>query len=278
MKKLALLSAIAISGFMINTANAQIGVRVGIGFAPQRAIYATYPAAVQTPVNEDGDDYYYLPDLGVYYNVTDQYYVYFDGNEWITAEYLPGAYRDYDWRNARRFEVRANRPYMHDDVYRSRYEGVRFEGWAHRDGDHFDGGYANRGDRDGYRDFDRDHYRYTQPAPYNRDNDHRFDGDRRAFSQPVQERRDHRGFDNRDQGFNRQPVQQNRDNNHGFDNRGQGFDNYQNDRNRGNDNRGQGADNRQNDRNRGNDNRGVDAHYGQNDHQNGDANRRMAKF
>lgn len=261
MKKLALLSAIAISGFMINTADAQIGIRASIGFAPQRAIYATYPAAVQSPVNSDGDDYYYLPDLGVYYNLTDQDYVYFDGNEWVTAEYLPGQYRDYDWRNARRFEVRAYRPYMHDDVYRSRYEGNRFEGWARaNDNDHYHGGYANRGDRDGDH-FDRDRNRYNQPVQYNRGGDDHSDRNRGAFNQPVQQRRDkNQGFDNRGQGFNRQPAQQNRNNNQGFDNRGQGSDNHQNDRNRGNDNKG------------------GDAHYGQNNRQNGNADHRMAKF
>ncbi|MDR3693656.1 hypothetical protein [Mucilaginibacter sp.] len=249
MKKLALLSAIAISGFMINTANAQIGIHVGIGFAPQRAIYATYPPTVQSPDYGDGDDYYYLPDLGVYYNVTDQDYVYFDGNEWVTAEYLPGAYRDYDWSNARRYEVRAYRPYMHDDVYRSRYEGNRFEGWAQRDGDHFEGGYANRGNGDGYRNFDRDHNRYNQPVQYNRAGDGHFDRNQSAYNQPVQQRRDNnQGFDNRAQGFNRQPVQQNRDNNQGFNNRGRWTDNHQNDRSRGNDNRGGDARYGQNNR------------------------------
>ena len=259
MKKLALLSAIAISGFMINTAEAQIGIRVGIGFAPQRAIYATYPAAVQAPVNGDGDDYYYLPDLGVYYNVTDQCYVYFDGSAWVSAEYLPGAYHDYDWRNVRRFEVRAERPYMNDDFYRSKFEGSRFAGWArHNDNDHFNNGYANRGDN---RNFDRDHNRYSQPVQYNRGNDQHFDTNRGAYNQPVQQRPDNnQGFNNRGQGLNRQPVQQNRDNNHGFDNRSQG-----NDKN-------------QNDRNRGNDNKGGNARYGQNNSKNGEAGHKMAKF
>ena len=262
MKKLVLLSAIAISGFMINTADAQIGIRASIGYAPQRAIYATYPAAVQAPVNDDGDDYYYLPDLGVYYNVTDQDYVYFDGYEWITAEYLPGQYHDYDWRNARRFEVRAERPYMNDDFYRSKYEGTRFTGWARaNDNDHYNGGYANRGDRDGNRNFDNNQNRYNQPVQYNRDNDQHFVANRGAYSQPVQQRRDNnRGFDNRGQGFNRQPAQQNRNNNQGFNNKGQGSDNHQNDRSHENDNRG------------------GNAQYGQNSHQNGNDSRRVSKF
>ena len=36
MKKLAILSAIALSGLFVNTANAQIRVSLGFGFAPAR--------------------------------------------------------------------------------------------------------------------------------------------------------------------------------------------------------------------------------------------------
>ncbi|HWZ02248.1 MAG TPA: hypothetical protein VNX40_01485 [Mucilaginibacter sp.] len=250
MKKLVLLSAIAISGFMINTANAQIGIRVGIGYAPQRAIYATNTVAVEAPVNDDGDDYYYLPDLGVYYNVTDQDYVYFDGYEWVTTEYLPGQYHDYDWRNARRFEVRAERPYMNDDFYRSKYEGNRFEGWARaNDNDRNNGGYAYNGDRDGNRNFNNGQNRYNQPAQYNRG----------AYSQPVQYNKGNDQHFEANRGAYNQPAQQRRDNNQGF-------------------NRGQASDNHQNDRNRGNDNRGGDARYSQNNRQNGNGDHRMSKF
>jgi len=255
MKKLFLLSAIAVSGLIYSSADAQIRVGLGIGFAPQRAIYATYQAPAYAG---DGDEYYYLPDLGVYYNVTDRCYVYFDGSEWISVASLPGQYSDYDWTTARRFEINAFRPYLHDDVYYSRYNGHRFEGWG-RPNNYDRDGYANRGYRNADRDFDRDHDRYNQPAQYNRNNDHSFDRNRGAFNQPVQDRRDNNeGFDNRGQSFNRQPIQQNRDNNQGFDNRGRGNDNRQKDQNRGQDNKG-----------------GNDRFAKNND---GPANHRMAKF
>src|SRR5260370_36789703 len=127
MKKLFIISAIAISGLSFNAANAQ--VRLGLGIGPARVVYTTQPVE-QAPVY-DADDYYYLPDVDAYYDVVDQCYIYFDGTEWISAAYLPGAYRDYDWRSARRFEVREYRPYLRADFYRSRNNGRQFSEWGH---------------------------------------------------------------------------------------------------------------------------------------------------
>ncbi|WP_259069669.1 hypothetical protein HDF24_16160 [Mucilaginibacter sp. X4EP1] len=159
MKKLIILSAITMSGLFYNTANAQIRVHLGFGFGPRRVIYTTAPVVVeQAPVYEqsapvynenaqvydnNNDDYYYLPDVGAYYDVTAQCYYYNDGANWVSAAYLPGEYRSYDWRNARRFEVRASRPYLHDDFYRSRFNGRETNAFANNNynrnrDEHFD--------------------------------------------------------------------------------------------------------------------------------------------
>lgn len=146
MKKLFIISAIAAGGLMFNTANAQVGIHVGLNLGAVHLAYTSAPAVVeQYPVyNEDADDYYYLPDVDAYYDVADQCYVYFDGNEWIPAAYLPGAYHNYDWRSARYVEVRGRRPFMRDDFYRSRYHGEAMA-W-NRERDH-DGGYYRHDDR-----------------------------------------------------------------------------------------------------------------------------------
>ena len=127
MKKLIIISAIALSGLVYNTADAQVGIRVGFHFGPRR-VYAAPVAVEQVPVyNNNDDDYYYLPDVDAYYSVNEQCYYYFDGDSWISAAYLPGEYRDYDWRSARRFEVREACPYLRDDVYSTRYNGSCLE-------------------------------------------------------------------------------------------------------------------------------------------------------
>ena len=165
MKKLILISAIAMSGLLVNTADAQIRFHFGFRFAP-RPVYVTAP--VQTVYSQPAvynDDYYYLPDVGAYYNVNEQCYYYNDGNAWVSAAYLPGAYRNYDWRNARRFEVRASRPYMNDDFYRNRYNGATFN--SHQDDRDRDRGYANS-----YRDDRRNDDRRFDERGDNRNHDH----------------------------------------------------------------------------------------------------------
>jgi len=226
MKKLLVLSAIAFGGLLYNTANAQIRVGVNLGLRAQPVIY-NQPAVPATPAYGDGDDdYYYLPDLGVYYDVTDQCYFYFDGSEWISSAYLPGQYANYDWRNARRFEVRAFRPYLHDDFYRGRYNGNRFENWD-RGHYRYDGGYA---DRDGDRRFDRD--RRDEYRPYNRDNDHRFEAGRDNYNRPQPQYRDNGGrFENRGQEFRGRDAQRNAYRGEGFSNQRNGQNWGQNGRN-----------------------------------------------
>jgi hypothetical protein len=166
MKKLVLLSAIAISGLFYNTADAQIRIHLGINLFPHHvyvrpAVVNVQPAPVvyadgsQADYNSD-DDYYYLPDVNAYYNVAQQCYYYNDGDNWISCAYLPGEYRNYDWRNARRFEVRASRPYLHNDLYMNRYRGVNYQ-WGHRD-NHFQDGYADHFNGGGFRKGDDQHF------------------------------------------------------------------------------------------------------------------------
>ena len=236
MKKLFIISAIAMGGLVYSSANAQI--RIGLRLGPVRvAAYSQPPVIVEdrpayvqeTRVyNNDGDNYYYLPDVDAYYNVTDRCYVYYNGYSWISAACLPGEYRDYDWRTARRFEVRAPRPYMHADFYRSRYSGHAFYGWAHRENYHrYDGGFANH-DRVGYDQRfdrgheDRDNHGFNRGRdPYNESGDNRSRG---GYAQPN---RDHDGYrsnnDNRGQGGYSQSDQNNQgQGGYNLPNRGQG--------------------------------------------------------
>ncbi len=191
MKKLAIISAIAMSGLFYNAANAQLGIHIGIRLFPHR-IFVPRPVVVvqpqepvyQEPVvsddsNNDDCDYYYLPDVGAYYSVNDQCYYYQDGDNWVSAAYLPGIYHDFDWRYARRFEIRQSRPYMHNDFYRNRYQG--FDRDIARNHDDFRMGFD---------------YRHNSNA-YN--NDHRFDN-RGGYGQHF----DNRGQDNAGQYRNNQ--------------------------------------------------------------------------
>src|SRR3569833_2468298 len=132
MKKLAIISAIAVSSLFYNAANAQFGLHIGVRLFPHR-VFVPRPVVVvqpqvpvyQEPVVSDSDDcdFYYLPDVGAYYSVNEQCYYYLDGDNWIATAYLPGVYHDFDWRYARRFEIRESRPYLRNSFFRDRYQG-----------------------------------------------------------------------------------------------------------------------------------------------------------
>jgi hypothetical protein len=133
MRKLILLSAIAAGAMFSTKANAQIGVSLGVhfggGYAPSGHVVVTSPPPVvyTEPVVYDDyadDNYYYLPDVDAYYDVTGNVYYYNDGRRWVSAAYLPG-HRDYNWRTARRYEIRANRPYLNHSYYSSRFNTNR---------------------------------------------------------------------------------------------------------------------------------------------------------
>ena len=207
MKKLFILSAIALSGLAYNTAGAQIGFHVGFRFHAPRVIIAAPPVVVQ-PVayvqpadsyyqdqapayDTTADDYYYLPDVDAYYDVTDQCYFYFDGNTWISAAYLPGAYQNFDWRTARRFEVRSARPYLNDNFYRSRYNGHQVAEFARNNyNNHANAGYANQGFRDNAQNtYNRGPERPAQPVQFNRGNANR----------PAPQNNNGQRYDNRSQ-------------------------------------------------------------------------------
>ena len=163
MKKLIVLSAIATSSLLYaDKATAQVSIHFGINI-PVHHVYVPAPRPVvveQTPVYDDDDenipasynddDYYYLPEVEAYYCVPRHCYYYNNGSNWVTAAYLPGAYRDYNWRTAVRYEVRSSRPYLRHDFYRARWGGYAGDrgNWGHRFDRRFNGGgyaYSNRG-------------------------------------------------------------------------------------------------------------------------------------
>jgi len=221
MKKLALISAIAFSGLLYNTADAQFGIHVGIHLFPHRVIYAPGPVVVnQAAVDQDAtanlygnnDDFYYLPDVGAYYSVTEQLYYYFDGQEWIAAAYLPGVYRDYDWRYARRFEIREARPYLHNDFYRNRYQGFDCD-LAHNH-DHFRAGLNYQGQRDAY----NAPQHFDNRGAYDQHFDNRGGNDQRFVDKGQFDNRNQGGFyrkEDNNRGGQQFDQNRNKDNNDG---------------------------------------------------------------
>jgi hypothetical protein len=110
MKKLLLLAAIGITALLASPAKAQVSLSVNIGSQPDWG-----------PSGYNHVDYYYLPEIESYYYGPTRKFIYFSGNHWVHADYLPGRYRSYDLRRGRKIVMNSERPYLQNRNYRSEY-------------------------------------------------------------------------------------------------------------------------------------------------------------
>ena len=113
MKKIILISAIILSAVCYK-AEAQVSVNINIGSQP-----------VWGPVGYDYVNYYYLPDLGVYYDVPRGLFVYFDYGRWNFAPSLPSRFGQYDLYRSYKVVINDRNPWMRNNYYRSHYASYR---------------------------------------------------------------------------------------------------------------------------------------------------------
>ena len=103
----------AILFFAISVAgNAQIHVNIGL-------------QPLWGPTGYDYAEYYYIPDLDVYYDVYNQDYVYFDDGRWVTNAYLPGRFGNVDLYRYHKVVINEPTPWLHHDRYKDRYASYR---------------------------------------------------------------------------------------------------------------------------------------------------------
>ena len=116
MKKTILFVGLLIGGLMCKTVTAQVraSLNINLGIQP-----------IWGPVGYDHVDYYYMPDINVYYNIPRRQYIYRDHGRWIFAASLPYRYHDFNLYSGYKVVVNAPRPYLHDQIYRTKYAGYR---------------------------------------------------------------------------------------------------------------------------------------------------------
>jgi hypothetical protein len=105
---LVLAAAVIVAG----TATAQI--RLSLNFNLDRQ-----PA--WGPTGYDHAEYYYLPDLEVYYNVPQQRFYYNERGRWISGSSLPSRYRGHDLYNSYKVVVNEPTPYRNHETYKTKY-------------------------------------------------------------------------------------------------------------------------------------------------------------
>jgi hypothetical protein len=115
MKRFVIIMSLAVSAFSItSTAHAQVSVNVNIGTQP-----------VWGPTGYDHVDYYYMPDIGAYYYVPKQQYVYREGNNWVFRKTLPPQYKNFDVYKSYKVVINEKKPWLRDDEYRKKYESFK---------------------------------------------------------------------------------------------------------------------------------------------------------
>jgi len=95
-----------------NTVDAQIGISLNFNVDRQ---------PVWGPTGYDHVEYYYLPDIEVYYSVPQRRYFYFERGRWIGRSSLPSRYHGFDMYNSYKVVVNEPRPYRNHATYRDKY-------------------------------------------------------------------------------------------------------------------------------------------------------------
>ena len=108
MKKFALFVALFTASIMFTSAKAQVSVGISVNIGSQPA---------WGPVGYDYVQYYYMPDIDVYYYVPTHRYVYLDGGRWIFTSALPVRYRNYDIYSSYKVVINEPKAYLHHDVH-----------------------------------------------------------------------------------------------------------------------------------------------------------------
>ncbi len=115
MKKIILTAAIVLGFLSIKPAAAQIHLSINIGSQPDWG-----------PTGYDHADYYYMPDIDSYYDVSTHEYIYYDNsNQWVRRASLPDRYRNYDIYHSYKVVVNEQKPWTRGDAYRNKYAAYK---------------------------------------------------------------------------------------------------------------------------------------------------------
>lgn len=110
MKKLVIMSVWILSCFTFKAADAQVTINLNIRSQPEWG-----------PAGYDHAEYYYLPDIDVYYHVADRSFTYLSGGQWITERSLPARYRNYDLYKGYKVVMNESRPWARDKENKIRF-------------------------------------------------------------------------------------------------------------------------------------------------------------
>lgn len=110
MKKLFLVLLVATGSVISKPATAQVSININIGSQPTWG-----------PVGYDYVEYYYLPDIEVYYYVPRRQFVYLSNGRWVFVTSLPSRYRSYNLYGGYKVVINQPRPYLNFKTHKVTY-------------------------------------------------------------------------------------------------------------------------------------------------------------
>ncbi|MFA7229261.1 MAG: hypothetical protein WC061_09520 [Melioribacteraceae bacterium] len=110
------LFALIVAFFFASTLSAQVSFGISLNLNSQPA---------WGPTGYDYAGYYYLPDIEVYYNVSQHRFYYNDRGRWRYSTNLPWRYRNYDLYNSYKVVVNERSPWKNHNSYRDKYSSYK---------------------------------------------------------------------------------------------------------------------------------------------------------
>ncbi len=115
-KSLLIIALLVFTAAQRTAAQVRVNVNLNLGSQPDWG-----------PAGYDYVEYYYLPDLDMYYYVPRRQYIYLSGGRWIFVNSLPPRYRSYNLYNSYKVVINEPRPYLRHSVYKVKY--AKYKGW-----------------------------------------------------------------------------------------------------------------------------------------------------
>src|ERR1700742_3577917 len=117
MKKIFFAIAFIVCCLVATNSNAQLHISLGLNIGNQPE---------WGPVGYDHADYYYMPDIDTYYDVSNHEYIYLNNaNVWVRASVLPARYANYDLYHGYKVVINEREPWRRANVIRTRYATYR---------------------------------------------------------------------------------------------------------------------------------------------------------
>lgn len=116
MKKIKIIAVLLIGSsiFATSTSQVHLNFKANIGAQP-----------IWGPIGYNYAEYYYLPDIDVFYYVPEHQYIYMERGYWTRSTLLPARYQSYNLYSGYKVVLNVNRPYHYAESYRKKYANYK---------------------------------------------------------------------------------------------------------------------------------------------------------